>query len=375
MLSIVRQYPKTEASSRGLKQLLRPRFEIYAGPESRLYMRTKFRRIGLILVAVLLLATTAASGQTSPASLSFDVASVKPSAPLDMTKLAAQMQAGKMPNFGIHINASRAEYNYMSLKDLIAAAYKVKAYQITGPDWLGTQRFDIVATMPDGASKDDAPAMLQALLKERFKLAVHRDTQEHPVLALVVGKGGPKLKESPAAAPLDDDAPLKPGEMKIDLPDGTGSARVTRNPDGSSTVNMGAKGIITQRMDPQTQMLHLESSQVTMEGFADMLTNVMQIGGTGGRQVVDKTELKGNYEVAVEISLAEIMAAARAQGMNIPGPAGGGADAPAGALPSDPSGGTSVFDSVQKLGLKLEARKASVEQLVVDNAEKTPTEN
>jgi uncharacterized protein (TIGR03435 family) len=280
-----------------------------------------------------------------------------------------------MPNFGIHINAARAEYNYMSLKDLIAAAYKVKAYQITGPDWLGTEHFDIVATIPEGASKDDAPAMLQALLKERFKLVAHRDTQEHPVLALVVAKGGPKMKQSAAApAPLDEDAPLKPGEMKIDLPDGSGSARVTRNPDGSAIVNMGAKGIITQKMDMQSQTLHLDSTMVTMDGFADMLTNVMQMGGTGGRQVVDMTELKGNYEVAIDISLADLMAAARAQGVNVPGPAGG-ADPSAGSLPADPGGGTTVFDSVQKLGLKLEARKANVEQLVVDSAEKAPTEN
>ena len=69
--------------------------------------------------------------------------------------------------------------------------------------------------MPDGASKDDAPGMLQALLEERFKLAAHRDTQEQPVLALVVGKDGPKLKEAPAAPePIDENAPLKPGEIR-----------------------------------------------------------------------------------------------------------------------------------------------------------------
>lgn len=74
-------------------------------------------------------------------------------------------------------------------------AYGVKPYQITGPDWLATMRFDIVAKMPEG-SKKDAPKMLQALLEERFKLTTHRASAEHPVLALVVGKGGPKLKAS-----------------------------------------------------------------------------------------------------------------------------------------------------------------------------------
>ena len=92
---------------------------------------------------------------------------------------------------------------------------------------------------------------------------------------------------------------------------------------------------------------------------------------------MDMTDLKGNYQVAVEISLADIMAMARAQGMNLPmAPASGGA---AGASPaaaaSDPGGGSSVFASVKKLGLKLEPRKAKVEQLVIDHVEKTPTEN
>ena len=48
--------------------------------------------------------------------------------------------------------------------------------------------FDIVATMPEGSKRDDAPAMLQSLLVERFKLVAHLETQEHPVLALVVGQ-------------------------------------------------------------------------------------------------------------------------------------------------------------------------------------------
>jgi uncharacterized protein (TIGR03435 family) len=264
----------------------------------------------------------------------------------------------------------------MSLKDLIAIAYKVKAYQITGPAWLATERFDIVAKMPEGASKDDAPIMLQALLQERFKLTAHRDTQERPVLALVVGKDGPKLKESPAiAAPIDENAPLKPGETKLNTPNGP--IRITRNADGSVTTNMGAKGTMTRRTDAQAQTITLESSTVTMAGFADMLTNVLQMGGRGGRQVVDMTGLKGNYQVAVEISFADAMAAARAQGMTPPMPAASSeaATASPALAASDPSGSSTVFASAKRLGLKLEPRKAAVEQVVIDHVEKTPTEN
>jgi uncharacterized protein (TIGR03435 family) len=294
-----------------------------------------------------------------------------------MVKMQASMQSGKMPNFGPHVSASRAEYNYMALRDLIATAYKVKAYQVTGPSWLATERFDVVAKMPEGASKDDAPGMLRALLEDRFKLKSHLDTQEHPVLALVVGKGGPKMKETPATTDsISDDVPLKPGEMKMDTPQGP--ARVTSHSDGSATMNMGAKGIITQKMDMQSQTLHLDSSMVTMAGFADMLTNIMQMGGGGGRQVVDMTNLKGNYEVAVDISMADLMAAARNSGVNFPGGPGGGGAA-GGAAPSEASdpggGGSTVFASVEKLGLKLESRKAPVEQVVVDSVEKAPTED
>jgi len=331
---------------------------------------------GLLCAAGLLLSAGVAGGQTAGRSPAFEVATVKPSPPLDMAKLAEQVRAGKMPRFGAHVEASQAEYTYMSLKDLIANAYKVKTYQIAGPVWLASARFDIVAKLPEGASKDDAPKMLQALLAERFKLAARLDKQEQAVLALVVSKEGPKLKESAATSePIDANAPLKPGERQFDT--ANGPVRISRNADGSVTWNMGANGTMTERIDMQTQIITLESSKVTMAGFADMLTNLLQMGGGSGRQVVDMTGLKGNYQVAVDLSLAEAMAAARAQGMNVPPlPASGGA---AGASPaseaSDPGGGATVFASVKKLGLRLEPRKAAVEQLVVDHVEKTPTEN
>ncbi len=334
-------------------------------------------------MGVLYCAAGLSFGQTAAGKPAFEVASVRPSAPLDMQKLAAQIQAGSMPRMGAHVDAARAEYDYMSLKDLVANAYKVKAYQVTGPAWLSSERFDIVAKIPEGATKDDAPAMLQTLLEERFKLVAHKSKEEHPVLALTVGKGGPKLKEATGAPPepIGDDVPLKPGEFKMDGPDGP--IRVSRNADGSMKMNMGAKGIITQKIDMQNQVVHMESSMVTMEGFADMLTNMMQIGGGGGQQVVDMTDLKGNYEVALDFPLADLIAMARERakemGMNLPGaPAGGGGggteNMPA-PTASDPAGRSSLYQSVEKLGLKLESRKAPVEQVVVESAEKTPTEN
>ena len=330
--------------------------------------------IGLALTAI------AAFSQTKPA---FEVATIKPSPPLDPAKLAAAMQAGGKLPVGANIDALRAEYLYLDLKSLMTYAYGVKPYQITGPDWMSTARFDIVAKMPEGSKKDDAPKMLQSLLEERFKLTVHRTSAEHPVLALVSGKGGPKLKasaEKPVA--IDESAPLKPGELKMDGSDGPVRVKVDMTT-GSSVIDMGLKGKMAYRLNPATQTFHIDFSMTTMAGFADMITQLFaQIGGTGGRQVVDMTEIKGNYDASIELSLAELLAMARAAGADIPGggPAGtpGGAGGRGGNVPvaSDPGGGgTSLADAVQSMGLKLESRKAIVDQLIVDHIEKTPTEN
>jgi uncharacterized protein (TIGR03435 family) len=75
--------------------------------------------------------------------------------------------------------------------------------------------------MPEGYRKDDAPRMLQTLPEERCRRTTHRASAEHPVLALVVGKGGPKLKASTEkTVAIDERAPLKSGESKIDGSDG-----------------------------------------------------------------------------------------------------------------------------------------------------------
>jgi uncharacterized protein (TIGR03435 family) len=336
-------------------------------------MQTTFGRLatGLALTAISLL------GQSKPA---FEVATVKPAQPIDPAKMIAALQSGgKMP-MGASIDSHRAEYLYLDLKTLITYAYGVKPYQITGPDWMSATRFDIVAKMPDGSTKEDAPKMLQSLLEERFKLTTHRVSAEHPVWALVVGKGGPKLKasaEKPVA--IDESAPLKAGEMKMDGPDGPVRAKVDLAT-GSSVVDMGLKGKMSYKLNPATQSMHLDFSMTTMTGFADMMTQLMtQLGGgAGARQIVDMTGIQGNYDSSLEISLVEIMAMAKSAGMDIPMGAPSGAGAAAGNVPtaSDPGGGgTSVTDAVQSMGLKLESRKAMVDQLIVDHVEKTPTEN
>ena len=336
-------------------------------------MQPIFRKVTICLALI----GIAAFAQTRPA---FEVATIKPAPPMDPVKLVAAMQAGgKMP-VGANVDSHRAEYLYLDLKTLLTYAYGVKPYQITGPDWMSTERFDIVAKMPEGSKKEDAPKMLQTLLEDRFKLTTHRTSAEHPVLALVVGKGGPKLKasaEKPVA--IDEDAPLKPGELKMDGPDGPVRAKVDLTT-GSSVIDMGLQGKMSYRLVPATQSFHIDFSMTTMTGFADMITQLFaQLGGgTGGRRVVDMTGIQGNYDATVELSLAEMIAMARAAGADIPTGVPGGRGGPGNApgVASDPGGGSSSLeDAVQSMGLKLESRKATVDQFIVDHIEKTPTEN
>src|SRR4029077_19782644 len=107
-------------------------------------------------------------------------------------------------------------------------AYDVKTYQITGPDWLtalSAPRFDIVAKMPEGTNKDQVPEMLRTLLAERFKLTIHRENKEQSVYALVVAKGGHKMKEAeplPVAPTTSPDGGPAP-------PPSTGSSQVSIN--------------------------------------------------------------------------------------------------------------------------------------------------
>lgn len=310
---------------------------------------------GLILAGAAFAQTPA---QTPPA-LQFEVASIRPAG-----AIATQAMAGKL-HVGMNIDAARVDIGSMSLVDLIRTAYKVKAYQITGPDWMKSQRFDILAKMPEGATKDQVPEMLQALLTERFKLEIHRDHKEQSVYALVVGKGGAKLKESPA----DADAPAAAadsGDSKPAVIVNGGSVSVSRQGQGA-VVRGGPMGTTRVSMGPNGAM-HMEADKMTMAGFAEMLSRFMD------RPVVDLTDLTGTYQVGVDLSMDDLKNAARSAGVAIPA---GGAAEPSkspGDAASDPSGG-SIFSAVQQLGLKLDARKLAVEMIVVDHAEKAPTEN
>jgi uncharacterized protein (TIGR03435 family) len=82
----------------------------------------------------------------------------------------------------------------VSLKQLITSAYRMLPYQISGPEWLASQKFDVAAKPPSGTKDEDLPFMMRAMLEDRFKLAAHRDSKVFPVYGLVIAKGGARIK-------------------------------------------------------------------------------------------------------------------------------------------------------------------------------------
>jgi len=189
---------------------------------------------------------------------------------------------------------------------LVVSAYGVQEYQVEGPDWLSSERFDVSATFPEALPKErekyDAAfhAMMQNMLAERFKLAVHREQKTRAVYGLIVGKAGIKFKVAP-----DSDC-------------------------GSHSRN--------------NRGTHFVGTCVSMDSFAAFLA--------GRRRdlpvdlpVLDMTGLQGFYELTLDW------------------------------VPDSASGVTLSVAIEEQLGLKLETRKASIEIVVVDSAQRVPSQN
>ena len=95
---------------------------------------------------------------------------------------------------GLSIGNDRVDGQNCTFRQLLTRAYDVKDYQVVGPDWITTNRYVVGAKAPAGTTKEQLPLMLQTLLAQRFKLALHRETRQLPMFALVVDKKGLKLK-------------------------------------------------------------------------------------------------------------------------------------------------------------------------------------
>ncbi|SPE42448.1 conserved exported hypothetical protein [Candidatus Sulfopaludibacter sp. SbA3] len=137
------------------------------------------------------LATLTCQAQTAPI---FDVASVKPSEVAKSGGKDASIES-------ITPSPNGLTMSNVSLLSCIRWGYNVQEYQISGPGWLGSQRYDIAAKAAAAVPVDDLRKMLQAMLADRFKLTLHRENKDLPVYALVPAKGGAKLEEAKTGSP------------------------------------------------------------------------------------------------------------------------------------------------------------------------------
>ena len=258
-------------------------------------------RVSLIrvLVGALALAALAGVGSRAPQWIAFAqerpefaVASIKP-------------ETGRPP-VARRINPDGIAFTGVTLVGCIKAAYGLYDYQIVGGESYRQDEYDISAKADGNETKDRLMLMLRALLADRFKLVVHMETKELPVLALGIAKGGSKLKASVA----EDPGGLRPA-------------------DGG-----------------------LKFTQYTMPELGEFLSRL----GSLGRPVLDRTGLQGAYDFTLLIDGQRRDLNDRAA-----------ADDFKRAM-SDWS--SISHDLQEQLGLKLESDKAPVERLVIDHAEK-----
>jgi uncharacterized protein (TIGR03435 family) len=257
-------------------------------------------------------ALTAASGPQ------FEVASIKASDPNPSNPMFIGMSA----------DGTIVTYKNITLRDCIQGAYRAREFQVVGPDWMTNARFEIRAKLPQGASSDQIPEMLQALLAERFKLEIRHDVKDQNVYALLVGDGGAKLK--PAEQPVGDNLPKALG------------------PDGKPR-----SGMMFRYLQGGVAIAAPSASLASLVGLMSRFT---------ARPVVDMTAIAGQYDFSLTFASETI---------NPNESAFPGSESAATSAEPVPS----LFDAVKQYGLRLEARKAPVEMFIVTHVEKMPTEN
>jgi len=274
---------------------------------------------------LLMTAAAMATGSAQPGErLNFEVASVKPAKSQDFRASGIKSQPG-----------GRLTITNIPLYRIILAAYRINSVFNTprlsgGPDWIRSEGFDVEAVPPPGAIPANLPVreqenrsrlMLQNLLADRFKLAIRRETREIPAYVLTASGKGLKLQKSPVT---EDQC------VSGTAPEGIPCHRL------SGGIGRGLHG----------KAVTIGDVTAYVENWAD-------------RPLVDETGLTGLFEVDTE-GWAPLL----------PRPRGEGAEAEALADPTRPT----LFQIFDKLGLKLEARKALVEVYVIEHAER-PGEN
>jgi uncharacterized protein (TIGR03435 family) len=291
-------------------------------------MKTALAAIGMGL-----LASATVPAQAPEPRVEFEVASVRP---FSMT------QADSSVTLGLRMDGAQVRIAGLTMRDLLAMAYRVKLYQVSGPEWIATERYDINAKLPAGVSPEKMPEMVQALLSERFGVRLHREKKEMPVYALLVGKSPLRLKDSV----IDKNAP-PPTSVQVT---GTGSA-------AGVSVNLGNGSSYTFAGG------RFEAKKVTAGAIAAVLERFTD------RPMLDLTELKGTYDLDFTVTPED------EQTLMIRAAINAGVQLPPQALRLVDNGGNPVEFGAEQLGLKLDPRRMPVEIIVLDQLSKLPTDN
>jgi uncharacterized protein (TIGR03435 family) len=289
---------------------------------------------GIILFVVVPMLTYA---QTTDARPTFDAASIKLSDPAANFVRSGGGPGTRDPGLFTCENCS--------LIALLSRAYDVERYRVSAPDWMQNSKFVVSAKVPAGATQEMFRLMMQNMLAERFKLAIHREQKEMRSYDLVIAKGGPKLKRSAEEPPAKDDA----AETAPKHPEPTELPKIGK--DGYPTL---PSGYSEAAMEGRQRIMYPGQ---TMQWFAGRMSAQL------GCPAMDLTGLTGKYDFALFWSYSASNDTSAITSNTPPT----GAD-------FDP--GVSLVEAVQsQLGLKLVQKKETVEIIAVDHVEKTPTEN
>jgi uncharacterized protein (TIGR03435 family) len=249
-----------------------------------------------------------AFSQDTETAAKFEVSDIHVSAPARNQGLRAFVRGG------------RYELRMATMVDLVRLAYGVDADRVLeGPSWLEMDRFDVLAKGPTRATAEMQRAMLQALLADRFKLVVRKDTRALPAYNLTAGKK-PALKKAAGG--------------------------------GQTGCGFNFSGPGSSDGPPAPPMFTYNCRNVTMSAFAETISGMIGVQQyLFNAPVLDKTGLAGAWDFDFKYSLRGLGAAA-------------------------PGDAITFFDAVEKqLGLKLEAVKVPLPVIVVERVNRKPTDN
>jgi uncharacterized protein (TIGR03435 family) len=309
-------------------------------------MRATMLRSGLLAFAMNAAFAQGQTGQSNqaPAKLEFEVASVRVSTP------PGPPVRGQRGGPGTD-DPTRITYTFVTMQGLLVWAFGLPIDQISGPSWWTTEHYDISAKVPPSATKDDVSVMLQNLLAERFNLKEHLVKKDFDAYELTVAKGGLKMKESV----------IDPKLGSTGAPEQAAALRAGRNlgfKDGFPVLAPGNSEAL-RGMNVNGRML-ITARQQEVDSIVRTLQNAL---GAGNR-VIDKTGLTGTYDFHLQYARPNNNAAAQ--------------NLPEGSTYLDSIGEPApdiVIAAREQLGLVLTKGKVAVDVLVVDHADRVPTEN